>query len=141
MQDSELKKILLETCPVRPGQEERAWAALRDRISGPTPPGSPGSWPTFLTWRRMTVGVIAVCVLIFVDTNIFAPAKPIPFASAESKAPGIYATSFYSNSAQAQVVWLNGMEPATDQPTYLDPTTGVGSPKAHAESTGNPDTL
>ena len=47
------------------------------------------------------------------------------FATADSQAPGIYATAFYSKPAQAQVVWLNGMEPATDQPTYLDPTTVV----------------
>ena len=32
MHDSELRKLLLDTCPVRPGQEDRAWAALREEL-------------------------------------------------------------------------------------------------------------
>ena len=65
-------------------------------------------------------------------------------ATADSQSPGIYATAFYSRSANAQVVWLNGMEPASDKPTYLDPTTVVGE-APHAEqsqpSTGDPNSL
>jgi len=141
MPDSELKKLLLETCPVRPGQEERAWAALRDRLYRPAPAFSPLAWLTFFSWRRVTVGLVAVCALIFLNNSLFAPPEPVPFSTAKSAAPGIYATSFYSSSAQAQVVWLNGMEPATDQPTYLDPTTVIAHPQDSSESPDNSDSL
>jgi len=58
--------------------------------------------------------------------------------SASSQSPGIFATAFYSQSAHAQVVWINGMEPATDGPTYMDPTSKVDESAAAAKT---PDSL
>jgi len=67
---------------------------------------------------------MAVSIMAFLGNSVISSYWPISFASANSEAPGIYATSFYSHSAKAQVVWLNGMEPVSDKPTtYLDPTT------------------
>ncbi len=142
MYDSELKKILQETCPVRPGQEERAWAAFRDRLNQKGQSPSLWAWLYFPTWRGAAIGLAALCGLA-VLVNIFALRdQPLSFASADSQVPGIFATSFYSSSAQAQVVWLNGLDPATDKPTYLDPTTDVSQPakNPHAPA-GDQDSL
>jgi hypothetical protein len=64
---------------------------------------------------------------------------PHGVATADSQSPGIYATSFYSRTAGAQVVWLDGMEPASDRPTYLDPTTDPA--KQDATSAEDPNSL
>lgn len=121
MQDSDLKKLLLETCPVLPGQEARAWEAFRQRTQAGTSAALKRGW--FLSPAFATVTVALICVANFVFTS----EKHASMATADSEAPGIYATTFYSDSAQAQVVWLNGMEPATGKPTYLDPTTVIAS--------------
>jgi hypothetical protein len=67
--------------------------------------------------------------------------QPMVVITADSQSPGIYATTFYSRPAQAQVVWLNGMEPASDKPTYLDPTTQVAGDKENPPPTGDPNSL
>jgi hypothetical protein len=67
--------------------------------------------------------------------------KPVSIATADSQSPGIYATAFYSDSAQAQVVWLNGMDPATDKPTYLDPTTADAGSDNSAAPADDPNSL
>lgn len=131
MNDIDLKEHLLTTCPVRPGQEERAWAVLRTRFAAPPASfrGSIFSSP----WRLATC-----CALVLLAIGaVFERPSHHGFALANSQVPGIYATSFYSHSAKAQVVWLNGMDPATDKPTYLDPSSPVP-----AETPGNnPDRL
>ena len=141
MHDSELKKLLLETCPVRPGQEDRAWKALRERLYQPSAAQSRWAWLYVPTWRGASIALAAVCVLIFLGNSVVVNFQPISFASADSEAPGIYATSFYSHSAQAQVVWLNGLAPATDKPTYLDPTTTIPRAQPHTKSAGDPNSL
>jgi hypothetical protein len=119
MHDSQLKKLLLETHPIRPGQEERAWARLKDRLSVA---GQLRSISIFISWPS----TVAVCLLIAftIIAGDFMVMRPYPgsFASAASESPGIYATAFYSHTAQAQVVWLNGLGAASDKLTYLDPT-------------------
>ena len=141
MEDRELKMLLLETCPVRPGQEERAWAMLRERLyARPVPSG----WRSLLqpTWRNgafagLAFGLVAGAVISFAVTS-----QSQIFATADSQAPGIYATSFYSKSAQAQVVWLNGMEPASDKPTFLEKTGQVTTPPANTSApAGDPNSL
>jgi hypothetical protein len=144
MQDSELKKILLETCPVRPGQEARAWAALKDRLNKEglsAQPGSAWSWIFYPTWRGLAVALVALALVPFAGNFIWAQFQPKAFATADSQSPGIYATAFYSRSANAQVVWLNGMEPASDKPTYLDPTTVLGQKSEPATTVGDPNSL
>jgi hypothetical protein len=122
MNDLELKNLLLQTCPVLPGQEARAWAALQARLA-PESKRSPWVWLALPFWRPLAYAAFGfiVAVVLF-NVGVMGPGRHA-LVFADSQAPGIYATSFYSNSAQAQVVWLNGMEPATDRPTYLDPTT------------------
>jgi hypothetical protein len=146
MQDSELKKILLETCPVRPGQEARAWAALKDRLNNERLnqsawPGSTWNWIYYPTWRGLAVAVLALVLLPFAGNFLWSRLQPKAFATADSQSPGIYATAFYSRSADAQVVWLNGMEPASDKPTYLDPTTVLGEKPEPATPVGDPNSL
>jgi hypothetical protein len=117
MNDLEIKQALLETCPVRPGQEARAWDSFQNRLQG-----KPSRFPLFLRvpWLIPCGGAAALVLFALVfDSPSVAP------ASATSQSPGIFATAFYSQSAKAQVVWLNGMDPATDRPTYMDPTTKV----------------
>jgi hypothetical protein len=123
MEDKELKKLLLETCPVRPGQEARAWEALRDQLYGSGARLRGWEWLFVPTWRGLAVAAVMVAMVPISGHYLLGGFEPISFATADSQAPGIYATAFYSKSAQAQVVWLNGMEPATDRPTYLEPTT------------------
>jgi len=121
MNDSQLKSILLETCPIRPGQEERAWSALRPHLA---PAASPrNAWLFLPKWRSLAYGALAL-IMAAAIFNLGIAMRPAHHALvfADSQSPVIYATSFYSNSAQAQVVWLNGMEPVSDNPTYLDPT-------------------
>jgi hypothetical protein len=140
MQDSELKKLLLETCPVRPGQEDRAWAVLRERLAKKKVGTSSWNWLYFPTWRSMAVTAAVVALVLIPLLEFFAGAEAISVATANSQLPGIYATAFYSRPAQAQVVWLNGMEPASDKPTYLDPTTVI-STKHAAQPAGDPNSL
>jgi hypothetical protein len=133
MEDRDLRKHLLETCPVRPGQESRAWAALREELYAK--PARPGwSWIYLPVWRSALLGGVAAAIVVMIGLAFAGPAHI--FATADSQAPGVYATSFYSQSAKAQVVWLNGMEPATDKPTFLDATGAVAddpdSPRAPA---------
>jgi hypothetical protein len=137
MNDSELKSLLLDTCPVLPGQEERAWASLQGRLAPGAKPAGLGSWRAFSFWRPLayaSFGFLIAVVLFNVDAM-----RPVRHALvfADSQSPGIYATSFYSHSAQAQVVWLNGMDPATDRPTYLDPTTEPHRPAAKSSQNSN----
>lgn len=142
MQDSELKKILLETCPVRPGQEARAWAALKERLNRSARPGSAWSWIYYPTWRGLAVALVALALLPIAGNFVWSNLQPKAFATANSQSPGIYATAFYSRTADAQVVWLNGLEPATDKPTYLDPTTVLGQrPEPAATPAGDPNSL
>jgi hypothetical protein len=140
MEDRELKKLLLETCPVRPGQEARAWSALREQLYA-RPARTGGAWLFQPAWRGAAFTALAiVCAAGLGGTFLVNHARAL--ATADSQAPGIYATSFYSQSAKAQVVWLNGMEPASDKPTFLD-TTGVISDKAESSSrpAGDPNSL
>ena len=137
MHDHELKKLLEETHPVRPGQEERAWNALKARLAAPH--RSPWAWLYVPTWRGAAVAFSLLAALAVLGNLVVTPRSDAPsLVSADSQAPGIYATAFYSKSAHAQVVWLNGLEPASDQPTYLDPTSAI--PARPAAKTSQPAT-
>ncbi|HUB68742.1 MAG TPA: hypothetical protein VL981_14760 [Candidatus Methylacidiphilales bacterium] len=139
MHDHELKKLLEESYPVRPGQEERAWKALQMRLVAPPR----RRWDGFSipAWSGAIV-TIAILAVLAVFGSLLIPLKSyVPrFVSADSRAPGIYATAFYSKTARAQVVWLNGMEPASDRLTYLDPTSAIPASKS-AEAIGDPNSL
>jgi len=140
MHDHELKKLLEETHPVRPGQEERAWNALKARLAA----RSRWSWLYVPTWRGAAVAFTAVAALAILGNLIVALRPYAPsLLSADSQAPGIYATAFYSKSAHAQVVWLTGMEPASDRPTYLDPTSAIPEKPASktSQSADDPNSL
>jgi len=139
MQDSELKRLLLETCPVRPGQESRAWSTLRGKLYPEVQTG--WRWLDHPTWRGFAGAAVALALMVLVGDFVVGHLKPISVVTADSQSPGIYATAFYSNSAQAQVVWLNGMEPATDKLTYLDPTTVIAGAADTAPTTGDPNSL
>src|ERR1700692_3822887 len=105
MQDRELKKLLLETCPVRPGQESRAWSALREQLY-PAMQAQQArggwSWLYYPTWRGLAVAVVALVLIPIMGEFIAGPLTPVALATADSQSPGIYATAFYSRSAQAQ---------------------------------------
>jgi hypothetical protein len=141
MQDSELKKLLLETCPVLPGQEGRAWTALQERLKRAKEPAFSWRWLYVPTWHGLAVGVVAVVLIPIIGASILTGLKPISLATADSQSPGIYATAFYSDSAKAQVVWLNGMEPASDKPTYLDPTSAATGETETSPNSGDPNSL
>jgi hypothetical protein len=131
MNDQQLKTTLLETCPVLPGQEARAWSLLEDRLLGRAQ--KPAS---FLPWRLWLGGAAAAACAIALAVHLGTPAiNPV---SASSQSPGIFATAFYSRGAHAQVVWLNGMDPASDGPSYMDPTSKIDE-SSHA--TPAPDSL
>ena len=141
MEDRELRKLLLETCPIRPGQEDRAWTELRERLyAQPAPSG----WRSLLqpTWRNGAFAGLAFGLVVGAVVSFVVTSQSQIFATADSQAPGIYATSFYSKQAQAQVVWLNGMEPASDKPTFLEKTGQVANPPANnAAPAGDPNSL
>ena len=141
MQDTELKKLLQEPCPIRPGQEERAWATLQTRLFSASPTRSGWEWLYYPTWRGLVAACLAIALIPVIGNVVFMRDGPLSFTSADSQAPGIYATAFYSNSAKAQVVWLNGMGPATDAPTYLDPTTVIASSPESPQPAGDPNSL
>jgi hypothetical protein len=136
MLDHELKKLLLDTCAVRPGQEPRAWSSLKLRLA------SPGArrFGFQLTPLRSFFAGAVTCLVVIAGMNFFIAGAHKSIATADSQAPGIFATSFYSDSAQAQVVWLNGLDPATDKPTYLDPTRPLPAP-SQATPSGDPNSL
>lgn len=141
MEDRELRKLLLETCPVRPGQEERAWAALRERLHAKP---APSGWSVLFqpTWRSGAFAGVALGLVVGAVVSFVVTSQAQIFATADSQAPGVYATSFYSKSAQAQVVWLNGMEPASDKPTFLEKTGQVANaPDDASAPAGDPNSL
>jgi hypothetical protein len=138
MNDSDLKKLLRETCPVRPGQEDRAWNSLREQLFVVRSRSAWG-WLFYPSWRGAVVAAVALALVPVLGS--FLTGQPISLATADSQSPGIYATAFYSRPAQAQVVWLNGMEPASDKPTYLDPTTDASSDKGSVAPAGDPNSL
>ena len=127
MTNDDLKNLLLETHPVRPGQEARAWATLAARLRRP----EESRLPFFTPLIRVSAALV-MCSFVLTLVGLLA-LRPghIALASAHSQSPGIFATAFYSHAAHAQIVWLDGLEPATDQPSYLDDTTVVA---------GNPET-
>ncbi len=131
MNDNDLKEMLQETCSVLPGQEARAWSRLHERLRKPAPASF--SW---LTWRSALAYGAGVAVVAVIAVRFATPA--VAPLSASSQSPGIFATAFYSQSAHAQVVWINGMEPATDGPTYMDPTSKVDE---RSPATQSPDSL
>jgi anti-sigma-K factor RskA len=136
MHDYELKKLLEETHPVRPGQEERAWNALRARLASPPP----RAWLYVPAWRGAAVAFTVLAALAVLGSLVISLRPYAPgLVSTDSQSPGIYATAFYSKSAHAQVVWLNGMEPATDRPTYLDPTSAIPARPASKTSPSGDD--
>jgi hypothetical protein len=141
MEDRELKKLLLETCPVRPGQEDRAWTALRERLYAR--PARFGWGSLFQpTWRNGALAGVAVGLVVGAVASFTFASQTRIFATADSQAPGIYATSFYSRPAQAQVVWLNGMEPASDKPTFLEKTGAITEPPENTPApAGDPNSL
>jgi hypothetical protein len=128
MNDRELKELLQETAPVLPGQEARAWMRLQERMHRP----APLAW---MTWRSLAAGGAGLAALVLFAVHFAAPAPAL--VSASSQAPGIFATAFYSQPAHAQVVWLNGMEPATDGPTYMDRTGSVDERATKPSSPGS----
>jgi hypothetical protein len=74
--------------------------------------------PAWFRWQPLLASGAALAVLLVVAVRWSAPAvEPV---SASSQSPGIFATAFYSQPAHAQVVWLNGMDPASDGPSYMD---------------------
>jgi hypothetical protein len=127
MNDNDLKNLLQETCPVLPGQENRAWSLLNERLQKRA--GGSFSW---LTWRSALgygAGIAALAVAaVYLSTPGIEP------VSASSQAPGVFATAFYSQGAHAQVVWLNGVGPAADGPTYMDRTGQVDERASAAKS-------
>jgi hypothetical protein len=129
MEDRELRKLLLETCPLRPGQEDRAWMALREQLYAKPVAG----WRSILqpTWRSGAFAGVAFGLVVGAVVSFVVTSQSQIFATADSQAPGIYATAFYSRQAKAQVVWLNGMEPASDKPTFLEKTGQVANPPAN----------
>jgi len=130
MNDQELKELLQEMHPVLPGQEPRAWTQLQERLAGPAVA------PAWLAWRRL--GVVSAGVAALVLITFYSSTPTAVAVSASSQSPGIFATAFYSKPAHAQVVWLNGMEPAKDGPTYMDRTGKLGE---NASQPSSPDEL
>ena len=130
MKDSELKNLLSETCPVRPGQEDRAWAALRARLYD-QPVTSIPFWRRLFDWRVVSVSLLVAACLMVVGYNVIDGSRSVAsldlaLNTAKGEVPGVLATCYYSAPARAQVVWLNGLDPLGDaQPTYLDPTTVI----------------
>ena len=128
MNDLEIKQALLETCPVKPGQEARAWDSFQNRLQA-----KPSRLPVYFRLPGLIPFGGAAALVLFALRFASPAVAPL---SAASQSPGIFATAFYSQSAKAQVVWLNGMDPATDRPTYMDPTT-----KVDPDSGNTPDKL
>lgn len=87
------------------------------------------------------MAAVALALILVTGDFVLGRLEPVSLATADSQSPGIYATSFYSRSAQAQVIWLNGMDPATDKPTYLDPTTVITGTTETPQPTGDPNSL
>jgi hypothetical protein len=111
MNDRELSHLLQETCPVLPGQEARAWMQLEERFARP-------ARPFWLRWQPLLASGAAFAALLVIAVHVATPViQPV---SAASQSPGIFATAFYSQPAHAQVVWLNGLDPAGDGPTSMD---------------------
>ena len=115
--------------------------ALRDRLQAKVTPGTAWNWVHPSAWRGWAVACIALALLPVVGLFAYIHGEHIGLATADSKSPGIYATAFYSHSAQAQVVWLNGMEPVSDKPSYMDPTTVISDKDKTPEPAHDPNSL
>ncbi len=82
MHDSELKNLLLETHPVRPGQEERAWTQLKDRLSFA---GQLRSVSIFISWPSTVTACLLVLFTIMAGSFMATRPYPASFASAASQ--------------------------------------------------------
>ncbi len=87
------------------------------------------------------MAVLVLAMIPFAGNYLLEGMQPLSLATADSQSPGIYATAFYSRPADAQVVWLNGLEPASGKPTYLDPTTGISGQSETQQQTRDPNSL
>jgi hypothetical protein len=113
--------------------------ALKERLHHAKQARSGWGWLYYPTWRGAAVAVLALALIPIVGD--FFLGAPVSLATAYSQSPGIYATAFYSRPAQAQVVWLNGMDPASDKPTYLDPTSVIAGARETPRPAGDPNSL
>jgi hypothetical protein len=112
MNENELKQLLREDnarlwARARMAQLA-AWRRLQERLGGAAP-GMDLSW-RWVSWA----GVLAVIVA---TVFYLAPLREsqLSLTRAEAHAPGLYAATFYSDTARADVVWISGMDASSDE--------------------------
>lgn len=113
METQDIQKLLGsvqdESLSIAAGRQMRAWHRLQPALWGEV--SEEASAPAgFWASRLLTLGAVAAIALA-VGLAAFLPTTPggeSHYATAQQ--PDIYATTFYSSQAHADVVWISGLQ-------------------------------
>jgi hypothetical protein len=107
MNDHDLKLLLQTADTATRADQARAWEALREKLyDNPTP----SLWEFFsnrMGWALS--GTTAAMAVAGFTAWMLLPHQPQMIVSMETS-PGVTASPFYSNAADAQVVWVSGQD-------------------------------
>lgn len=115
MNDAELKRVLSESGQPEPHRQAEAWQALRQQMFPPshhmeTRQEHP-AWGWWIGSSALAGIALAMAVAWFHQAPVVQSSG---IEVAQGNEPGVVATSFYSQKAQANVVWLSGLQYASD---------------------------
>ena len=106
MNDHDLKLLLQTTDTATRADQARAWEALREKLYD-RPAAFSGLFAQKLGWALS--GAASLAAVAGVAAWILLPHEPQMIVSMETS-PGVTASPFYSNAADAQVLWVSGQD-------------------------------
>lgn len=123
MDTQDIKKIMAtaqeEALTIAAGRQMRAWNRLQ-RALYETPEAEPEPSTWFNGASLTTFGAVAAIVVALAVAQLL-PATYSNLSYAEAQQPDLYTSTFYSSQAQADVVWITGMDAADSAETSDTP--------------------
>lgn len=118
METQDIKKLLgsvqEEALSTAASRQMRAWGRLQSTIWGEVshPVESPhhGAWSSML----LTVGAVAAIAVAVGLAAVLPAINGVGQSYARAHQPDIYASTFYSSQAEADVVWITGLQSADE---------------------------
>ena len=107
MNDQDLKQLLQTTDTATRADQAHAWEALREKLYEDPAPVLSGFFGPKLGW--MLSGATTLIALAGLAAWTLLPRQPQMIVSTETS-PGVTASPFYSNAADAQVLWVSGQD-------------------------------
>lgn len=88
-----------------------AWKNLQDNLWGPVSESTPATQSFWQSWT-LTFGAVAA-IAVAVGMASFLPSGSQLYATTHQ--PNLYTSTFYSQQAEADVVWISGLESSADE--------------------------